>query len=69
MDLTGLLRRITAPTLVAVGSDDQSTPPELSRAMVQAIPGARLAVLDGAAHLPNLERPLEVARLVQDHLS
>jgi 3-carboxy-cis,cis-muconate cycloisomerase len=69
MDLTGLLGRITAPTLVVVGSDDPATPPELSRAMVEAIPAARLAIIDGAAHLPNLDRPAEVARLLQEHLA
>jgi 3-oxoadipate enol-lactonase len=69
MDLTGVLGRITAPTLVAVGSEDSATPPELSQALVDAIPGARLAVIDGAAHLPSLDRPADVARLLLEHLA
>jgi 3-carboxy-cis,cis-muconate cycloisomerase len=69
MDLTGLLGRIAAPTVVAVGGEDPATPPELSRAMVDAIPGARLVVIDGAAHLPSLDRPAEVARIILEHLA
>jgi len=69
MDLTDLLPRITASTLVVVGSADPSTPPEHSRAIADAIPGARLVVVDGAAHLPSLERPDEVAGLLTEHLS
>jgi 3-oxoadipate enol-lactonase len=33
-----------------------------------AIPGARLEVLDGAAHLANLERGDDVVRLITEHL-
>ena len=33
------------------------------------IPGARLAVVEGAAHLPNLERPEEFNRIVEDFLA
>jgi 3-oxoadipate enol-lactonase len=69
MDLTDALSRITAPTLVAVGSDDGATPPELSQALAEAIPSARLAIIEGAAHLPSLDRPAEVGRLVVEHLA
>jgi pimeloyl-ACP methyl ester carboxylesterase len=31
-------------------------------------PGARLEVLDGAAHLANLERGDDVVRLITEHL-
>lgn len=68
MDLTEALGRIRAPTLVAVGSEDPATPPALSRALVEAIPEARLAIVEGAAHLPCLDRPAEVARLLLEHL-
>jgi 3-oxoadipate enol-lactonase len=55
-DSTALLPSITAPTLVLVGSQDALTPPEEARRMADAIPGARLRVIDGAGHLSNLER-------------
>ncbi len=59
-DLAG----IDVPTLVIVGSHDAVTPPSLARALADAIPGARLAEIPGAGHLSALERPAEVARLV-----
>lgn len=49
--------RIDVPTLVMVGSDDRITPPELSRQLADIIPGASLAMVDGAGHIANLEQP------------
>jgi 3-carboxy-cis,cis-muconate cycloisomerase len=69
MDQTGDLNRITARTLVVVGSDDEATPRGLSEAIVEAVPGSRLAVIEGAAHLPGLDRPEEVAALIVSHLA
>ena len=55
MDQRAILARITAPTLVIGGTYDGSTPPELGRAVAQAIEGARYLELD-AAHLSNWEQ-------------
>lgn len=56
-DITPALASFALPTLVIVGREDALTPPALSEAMVAKIPGARLAVLDDAAHVSNLEAP------------
>lgn len=56
-DRRDLLRKIRVPTLVIAGVDDPITPPDDARAMADAIPGARLEVLGGAAHLSMLESP------------
>jgi len=56
-DARPLLPEIDVPTTVIVGSADTLTPPAMSEAMVAAIPGADLVVLDGAGHLSNLEAP------------
>jgi 3-oxoadipate enol-lactonase len=48
---------IRVPTLVVCGSEDQVTPPALSLALTQLIPGARSELIDGAGHIANLERP------------
>jgi pimeloyl-ACP methyl ester carboxylesterase len=56
-DYTGLLSTITVPTLVIVGSDDEYTPVEDAKYMHERVPGSTLVVVDGAAHMPNLERP------------
>jgi 3-oxoadipate enol-lactonase len=45
------------PTLVIAGGDDQLIPASQTSAMAAAIPGARLVVAPGAAHLPTLETP------------
>jgi 3-oxoadipate enol-lactonase len=56
MDLRPDLGAITAPTLVLAGSADPSTPPVHAAAIAEGIPGARLRVLEGAAHLGNVEQ-------------
>lgn len=45
------------PTLVVVGEADGVAPPAQARAMAAAIPGAKLAIIPGAGHLPPLEQP------------
>ena len=50
-------RRITAPTLVIAGLADEATPPAHARRIADADPGARLALVAGAAHLANVRRP------------
>ena len=68
LDFSAALGRIRAPTLVIAGEADAGTPVAMSRAIAQAIPGARLAVIAGAAHLSSAEKPEEFARLVLDFL-
>jgi len=45
------------PTLIVVGEADVLTPPALARTMAKSIPGARLAIIPDAGHLPPLEQP------------
>jgi pimeloyl-ACP methyl ester carboxylesterase len=58
-DYTETLATVTVPTLVVVGSADTFTPVRDAEYIRARIPGATLVVLDGAAHLPNLECPNE----------
>jgi len=55
-DLTGALGRIKAPALVVSGALDPVVAHAQAAATMNAIPGASLAVLAGAAHLGNVER-------------
>lgn len=68
MDLRGRLGSIRAATLVIAGAEDPATPPEHGRAIAEAVPGARLAILPAAAHIANVERPEEVTDLLLAHL-
>lgn len=61
MDLRPALGAIAAPTLVIAGSDDPATPPWHAAVIARAIPGATLRVIRGAAHLPTVSQPAEVA--------
>lgn len=57
-----LLPSIDVPCLVIAGGRDGFTPPERSRAMAAAIPGAELLEIPNASHTAPIERP----RLVDD---
>lgn len=65
-DFTEAARRIAVPTLCVVGAEDGATPPALVRELAGLVPGARCEVIEGAGHLPCIERPLAVARLIED---
>jgi 3-oxoadipate enol-lactonase len=54
------ISRIQAPTLVMCGSEDRVTPPANSRAMADAIPRAKLVMLEGLGHMSALEDPAAV---------
>ncbi|WP_225727879.1 MULTISPECIES: alpha/beta fold hydrolase [unclassified Nocardia] len=61
--LDAQLRAIGKPALVIHGSDDQLY--DTARTVARyAAAGARVEVVDGAGHSPNIERPNEFARLV-----
>ncbi len=59
---------IGVPTLVACGEEDRICPPELSTEIANAIPGATLAIVEGAGHYLTLERPQAVAQLLREWL-
>jgi pimeloyl-ACP methyl ester carboxylesterase len=67
-DYLDMLAHITVPTLVVVGSEDSFTPVNEARLLHQGIPEAALAVIQGAGHLPNLERPTEFNDALRDLL-
>jgi pimeloyl-ACP methyl ester carboxylesterase len=61
-DSTATLREIRVPTLVVVGVEDQLTPVTEAEALHRGIAGSRLAVIEKAGHLANLENPAEFNR-------
>jgi len=62
------LADVRAPTLVVVGSQDVEDIKAIAAKLAAEIPGARLEPIDGAGHLPSLERPDELNRLLLDFL-
>jgi 3-oxoadipate enol-lactonase len=67
-DSVPTLAEIEVPTLIIHGADDQLIPPSEAELMHKAIKGSKLVLIDGAAHLPNLEKPDEFNDAVIDFL-
>jgi 3-oxoadipate enol-lactonase len=68
-DARDSVRRIDTPTLVIAGADDVATPPSDAEYLAGAIPDARLAILEDAAHLANVEQPEAFDRALLEHLA
>lgn len=62
------LADVRKPTLIAVGSEDLDDMHGIAKHLAAEIEGARLVVIEGAGHLPGLERPDAVNRLLLDFL-
>jgi pimeloyl-ACP methyl ester carboxylesterase len=56
-DSRPLLASIRCPTLVLVGDEDISTPPELNKEIAAGIRGAKLTIIPDSGHLTTLEQP------------
>jgi 3-oxoadipate enol-lactonase len=65
-DLTQAARSLAVPALCLCGSEDVSTPPSLVRELSELISDSRYREIPGAAHLPTVEAPRAVARLIED---
>ena len=60
---------LTMPLLMIQGQEDRVTPVADNAARLgQAVPQARLVMLDGCGHLPELEDPTRVNALVREFL-
>ncbi len=57
IDSRPFLPRISCPTLVLCGRQDQLTPVALHEEMAALIPGARLDVIENSGHLSTMEQP------------
>jgi 3-oxoadipate enol-lactonase len=68
MDLRPALPLVTAPSLLLAGSEDPSASASVARDMAAAMPDARVTVIDGAAHLLNVEAPTATTEAILEHL-
>ena len=67
-DFRSELIGVSVPTLVVVGAQDPATTSADAELIADAIPGAKLVVIPGAAHLVNVEQPEAFTAAVLDHL-
>lgn len=56
-DQQDTLRAVTVPTLILCGREDRACPVERHELMHRLIPHSTLTIIDGAGHLPTLEKP------------
>ena len=66
MPLDQRLQQTAVPLLSIFGSEDQICDPAESQAAYEAVPGARLAEIEGAGHSPNVEKPERTAALIEE---
>ncbi|MGA6165324.1 alpha/beta fold hydrolase [Amycolatopsis magusensis] len=69
LDYVESLGTVAVPTLIVVGSDDEYTPVAEAELMHRRIDGSKLVVIEGAAHMPNLERRDEFDAALEAFLS
>lgn len=62
-------RTIAVPTLCICGTEDGATTPEMVKALSELIDGAEFELVEGAGHLPCVEKPEETAELIDDFLA
>lgn len=62
------LRELRTPTLIMVGENDPWAPPRFSRLLHEAIPHAKLVIVEGQKHYVPMERPDLVNTAILDFL-
>jgi 3-oxoadipate enol-lactonase len=57
LDLRAEVSGVKVPALVMVGEHDEATPPPMSQELASLLPDARLKIIPGCAHVPQLQSP------------
>jgi 3-oxoadipate enol-lactonase len=68
MDLRPALPLVAAPSLLLAGSDDPAAPLSVAHEMAAAMPDARVDMIEGAAHLLNVEAAAATNEAILRHL-
>ena len=69
LDLRPELGNVRVPVLVLVGEHDEATPPPMSQELAAGLPRARLEIIPGCAHVPQLQSPYVFLDAIGDFLS
>jgi len=59
------LAEIKVSTLILCGTEDKMTPPKYSKQLDEHIPNSELALIEGAGHMVMLEKPRDVAEVIE----
>jgi 3-oxoadipate enol-lactonase len=65
-ELTAAADRVRTPTLILADPDDEVVPIDTARALLAAVAGSRLHLVDGGGHALPRTRPAVVARAIAD---
>jgi len=68
IDISPILPRIAAPTLIMAGDQDPIVPPAQAQLIAGRVPQAELALIAGAGHMLFAERPAEYRRVLSEWL-
>jgi 3-oxoadipate enol-lactonase len=69
LDLRPELGKVNVPVLVLVGEHDEATPPPMSHELAALLPNARIKIIPGCAHVPQLQSPRIFLDAIGDFLS
>jgi 3-oxoadipate enol-lactonase len=69
LDLRKEVGQIRIPVLVLVGEQDEATPPPMSQELAALLPDARLKILAGCAHVPQLQMPEEFLAAIEGFIA
>jgi 3-oxoadipate enol-lactonase len=69
LDLRPELAKVKVPVLVLVGEHDEATPPPMSHELAAGLPNARLLIVPGCAHVPQLQSPEVFLEMIGGFLS
>ena len=67
-DLTAIAKQIKTPTLCVVGSEDKSTTPEEVKNLADLIDGSKYKVIKDSGHIPCVDNPAALSKLIIDFI-
>ena len=69
LDIRNQLSKVTQPVLVLVGELDEATPSPMSIELHAGLPNAKLNILPGLAHVPQLQAPSIFMNAIRDFIN
>lgn len=69
LDYLAELKNISIPAIFIVGAQDTGTPPEAAKAMHQQVKTSQFVEINPAAHVSNLENPIQFNDAIDNFLS